>query len=592
MTKKAYERDGLDQVLRFGPFVLLPRERILLEEGLVLRIGDRALEILMLLLQRAGQVVTKEELIAYAWPHTVVEAINLRVNIASLRRVLRDGKPPNRFIVNVVGQGYVFVAEIRNEDANGSPEIALALKGSRKHPPPALLTRLIGRTADVGTLSTLVRSRRLVTIVGTGGVGKTVLAIEVAAELRKYYPHGVCFVDLSSIGDAALISDSLAAALELAVSRQNPIEDLIAYLREKQMLLVIDNCEHLIEAAAEMIERILHGAAGTHILATSREPLSVHNEWHHRLAPLDFPLAGEGMTAASARQYSAVQVFAQRAATSVRTFEITDSNAPTISHICRQLDGNPLAIELAAARVSLLGVHELASHLGKRLFSITNGRRTAVPRHYTLRATLDWSYALLGQTAQIVLRRIAIFNGAFTAEAAATVAAHRGLCVRDALTAVTCLSIKSLLTTNTGVDPTRHRLPYTTRVYALEKLSKSDDCAAASRWHCEYVRKLLRHAETDWDTRSRLEWVNRFAFAVDDIRASIDWAFSPSGDPVLGAELTAAAVPFGLQLGLVDEFRERVEYALSCLGRVPHRQPIIAARLRAALATMSLNPPS
>ena len=249
MTKKAYERDGLDQVLRFGPFVLLPRERILLEEGLVLRIGDRALEILMLLLQRAGQVVTKEELIAYAWPHTVVEAINLRVNIASLRRVLRDGKPPNRFIVNVVGQGYVFVAEIRNEDANGSPEIALALKGSRKHPPPALLTRLIGRTADVGTLSTLVRSRRLVTIVGTGGVGKTVLAIEVAAELRKYYPHGVCFVDLSSIGDAALISDSLAAALELAVSRQNPIEDLIAYLREKQMLLVIDNCEHLIEAA-------------------------------------------------------------------------------------------------------------------------------------------------------------------------------------------------------------------------------------------------------------------------------------------------------------------------------------------------------
>jgi predicted ATPase/DNA-binding winged helix-turn-helix (wHTH) protein len=592
VTRKAYERDRPYQALRFGAFVLLPSARILLEGGQALRIGDRALEILMLLLQRAGQVVTKEELIAHAWPNTVVEAINLRVNIAALRRVLRDGKPPNRFIVNVVGQGYVFVAEIHVEDANHSSEIALALGGSRKHHLPALLTRLIGRTADVGTLTALVQSRRLVTIVGAGGVGKTVVAIEVASALREYYKHGACFVDLSSIGDAALISDPFAAALQLAVSRQNPIEDLIAYLREKEMLLVIDNCEHLMEAAAEMVERILHGATRTHVLATSREPLSVRNEWCHRLSGLDFPLTGEGMTAALAKQYSAVQVFEQRATTSVRTFEITDSNAPAISHICRQLDGNPLAIELAAARVSLLGVHELASRLGERFFSITNGRRTAVPRHYTLRATLDWSYALLGPTAQIVLRRIAIFNGAFTAEAAATVAAHRGVCMRDALTAVTCLAVKSLATTDTSVDPTRHRLPYTTRVYALEKLSKSEDCAAASRWHCEYAQNILRHAETEWGTTSRLEWADRFSFAVDDIRASIDWAFSPAGDPILGAELTAAAVPFGFRLGLMDEFRERVEQALSCLDQVPNRQPVIATRLRAALATMSLNPPS
>jgi predicted ATPase/DNA-binding winged helix-turn-helix (wHTH) protein len=586
MTRKAYERDCLDQALRFGPFVLLPSERILLEGGRALRIGDRALKILILLLQRAGQVVTKEELIAHAWPHTVVEAINLRVNIAALRRVLRDGKPPNRFIVNVVGQGYVFVAEIRVEDASGSPDIALAPKGSRKHHLPAPLTELIGRTADVGTLTALVRSRRLVTIVGAGGVGKTVLAIEVASALQEYYKHGVYFLDLSSIGDAALIADSLAATLGLAVSRQEPIEDLIAYLKEKEILLVIDNCEHLIEAAVEVIERILEGAIRTHVLATSREPLSAHNEWHHRLAALDFPLRSDGITAALAKQYSAVRVFEQRATTSVRTFEITDSNAAAISHICRQLDGNPLAIELAAARVSLLGVHELASHLGERFFSITNGRRTAVPRHYTLRATLDWSYALLGPSAQIVLRRIAIFNGAFTAEAAATVAAHRGLCVRDAVTAVTSLAVKSFVTTDTSVDPTRYRLLYTTRVYALEKLSKSDDCAAAPRWHCEYVQKLLRHAETDWDTTSRLQWVNRFAFAVDDIRSAIDWAFSPAGDPILGAELTAASVPFGFQLGLMDEFRERVEQALSCLDQLPNRQPIIATRLRAALAVL------
>ena len=588
---KAYERDRPDQVLRFGPFVLLVTERILLEQGQALRIGDRAFEILTLLLQRAGQVVTKEELIAHAWPNTIVEAINLRVNIAVLRRVLRDGKPPNRFIVNVIGQGYVFVAEIHAEDGNASPEIALALKGSRKHHLPAPLTQLIGRAVDVGILTALVRSHRLVTIVGAGGVGKTVLAIEVAFALRESYKHGVHFVDLSSIGDAALIADSFAAALELAVSRQKPTEDLITYLERKDILLVIDNCEHLLQAAAVVIEGILQRATKVHVLATSREPLNAHNERLHQLASLDCPVTGDGMTAALAKQYSAVQVFERRAMTSARAFALTDSNAPAISHICRQLDGNPLAIELAAARVSLLGVHELASRLGEQFFSITNGRRTAVPRHYTLRTTLDWSYALLGPIAQSVLRRLAIFVGAFSAEAAATVAAHRGLCGRDALTAVTNLAAKSLVVTDTSADPPRHRLLYTTRVYALEKLSKSDDCAAASRWHCEYVQKLLRYAETDWDTTSRLEWVNKFAFAIDDIRAAIDWAFSPPGDPILGAELTAAAVPFGFQPGLMDECRERVEQALNCFDQLPDRQPIIEARLRAALATLSLNPP-
>ena len=222
VTRNAYERDRLERALRFGPFVLLPSERILLEGGQALRIGDRALEILMLLLQRAGQVVTKEELIAHAWPNTVVEPINLRVNIAALRRVLRDGKPPNRFIVNVVGQGYVFVAEIRVEDANGSPEIALALKRSRKHHLPAPLTQLIGRAADVGTLTALVRSRRLVTIVGAGGVGKTVLAIEVVLRvarvlqtwrvLRRPLEHRRCGADFRFIGSRARIGSFEARA--------------------------------------------------------------------------------------------------------------------------------------------------------------------------------------------------------------------------------------------------------------------------------------------------------------------------------------------------------------------------------------------
>src|SRR5277367_5633441 len=592
VTRKAYERDRPYRALRFGPFVLLPSERILLEGGQALRIGDRALEILMLLLQRAGQVVTKKELIAHAWPNTVVEATNLRVNIAALRRVLRDGEPPNRFIVNVVGQGYVFVAEIHAEDGNDPPKAAQALKAPHKHHLPKPLPRLIGRTADISTLAALVRTHRLVSIIGAGGIGKTVLAIEVASALREYFNHGAHFVDLSGIDNATHIADSFAASLQLAVSRQKPVEDLIAHMREKEILLVIDNCEHLIEAAAKVINIILKGVTGTHVLATSREPLNAHEEHCYQLAALDFPLAGDGMSAALAKQYSAVQFFELQAATGAGMFELTDSNAPAISQICRQLDGNPLAIELAAARVNLLGIHELATRLKDRFFSITNGRRTAAARHHTLRATLDWSYALLGPTAQIVLQRLANFNGAFTAEAAATVAAHRGLFARDVLTAVASLAAKSLVLTDTSVTPSRHRLLYTTRIYALEKLEQSDDCAAASRWHCGYVQKLLQQAETAWNKTSRVEWVDTFAFALDDIRAAIDWAFSPKGDSIVGAELTAAAVPFGFQLGLMDEFRERVEQAVSRLDQLPNRQPIIEARLHAALATMSLNPPN
>jgi DNA-binding winged helix-turn-helix (wHTH) protein len=361
---RVYERGHPNQVLRFGPFVLLSGQRILLEGGQAVRIAPRALDILMLLLQRAGQVVTREELIAHAWPNTVVAAINLRTQIATLRRLLRDGEPPNCFIVNVVGQGYVFVAEIHLDDSHRSTESVPAPKGWRKHHIPAPLTQLVGRAADLGTLIQLVQSRRLVTIVGAGGVGKTALAIEVASEVRECYKQGVHFVDLSSIGEAALISHSIADALELAVSRQNPIEDLIEYLMENEVLLVIDNCEHLIEAAAEVTERILRGAIRTHVLATSREPLNAHSEWQYRLTSLDFPLTDDGMTAALAKQYSAIQVFAQHAMTSARAFELTDSNAAAISKICRQLDGNPLAIELVATRVSLVGVNELASRLG------------------------------------------------------------------------------------------------------------------------------------------------------------------------------------------------------------------------------------
>jgi predicted ATPase/DNA-binding winged helix-turn-helix (wHTH) protein len=575
-----------NRVLRFGPFVLLPSPPRLLEGDHALQISDRSLDILMLLLQRAGQVVSKEELIARAWPGAVVEAINLRVHIAALRKVLRDGKPPNRFIVNVVGQGYVFVADIRSDECNPS-QIAHAFERPRTHHLPVPLTKPVGRTAERTALIDLLRAHRLVTIVGAGGVGKTTLAIEVAVKLREHYSHGAHFIDLSSMGDGTLISDAFAATLELALSSRPAMAELRTYLRSKNMLLVVDNCEHLIEAAAKITVEILEGSPGTRVLATSREPLGTPNERLYRLSPLECPPTDDGLTAASALRYDAVQLFKQRAETSASAFVLSDSNIAAISRICRELDGNPMAIELAAARVSLLGSHELAAHLGEQLLAITNPRRAAVPRQHTLHATLDWSYALLRTTAQITLQRLAIFNGPFTEEAASAVAAYRDLGMHDVGIAIRDLSVKSLLALDNRHSPARYRLLHTTRIYALRKLSKSGDYLDVSRRHCEYVRELLRRLETDSDPTG-LGWLKEFDLALHDVRAALNWAISPTGDPLLGAEIIVASVPLASQRGLANEFRVRAEQAWRGL----EREPAVEPQLRAALTSVIPNPPN
>ena len=589
MESKRHTSGRPDRVLRFGPFVLLPSPPMLLEGDHALHISDRSLDILMMLLQRPGRVISKEELIAHAWPGAVVDAINLRVHIAALRKVLRDGKPP-KFIVNVVGQGYVFVADVRGDDGC-SPAIARTFKGSRAHHLPAPLTPLIGRDAELTALMDVLRARRLVTIVGAGGVGKTALAVDAAAKLRESYAHGAHFIDLSSIDDGTLIADSFTVGLELDISRQTAFAELTAYLRSKEVLLVVDNCEHVIEAAARVITEILEQSPGTRVLATSREPLGAPNEWLYRLLPLEFPLIDADLTASSAQRYAAVRLFKQRAETSASAFALSDSNVAAISSICRELEGNPMAIELAAARVSLLGSHQLAARLGEHFLAITNPRRAAAPRQHTLHATLEWSYARLGSAAQITLQRLAIFNSLFTEEAASAVAAHRDLGVQDVLLAVRSLASKSLLAMDTRDPPSRYRLLHTTRLYALKKLSNSGEYLDVSRRHCEYVRKLLRNLETDWRLTNP-GWIKEFDLALGDVRAALDWAFSSTGDPLLGIEITIASVPFASQLGLVEEFRIRGKQAWMCLERLSNREAAIESQLRATLTNMIRTPPN
>jgi predicted ATPase/DNA-binding winged helix-turn-helix (wHTH) protein len=577
-------------VLRFGTFEFRPARMLLLDQGKAVRLGNRALDILHILIERAGEVVTKEELIEYTWPTTVVEEGNLRVHIGALRRVLRDGEGGSRYIVNVIGRGYSFVAEVRREEENEADLSPSMPPSSRQNDLPAPLTRMLGRSEDVTALLELLRSSRLVTVVGPGGVGKSTLALDVASSLVDSHRERARFVDLAAIADPALVPQSCATAIGMVVPATTPVPSLVAFLRDKEMLLLLDNCEHVIDAAAAVTEAILKGAPAMRVLATSREPLRIQGERQHRLHPLHIPPADENMTAASARQYPSVELFAERASTTnARAFDLTDANAHWVADICRRLDGIPLAIELAAARVGLLGARDLLARLAEQLFSLTAGRRTGAARHQTLRAALDWSYSLLSAQEQAVLRRLSVFSAAFTLDSAVAVAAGGTLSEAQVVDAMMSLAEKSLLTADTDDPDVRYRLLQTTQSYAQEKLASTDDSAHIFHWHAHYVLKLLRRGETDWERMSRAEWVKAYDHAVDDVRAALQWAFATHGDLDFTVELTIAAVPFAFQMALTEEIRDRLAWVLQRITALAVRQPALEARVSQALDALNNN---
>lgn len=573
--------------LRFGPFQLFPAERQLLESGKPVKLGSRALEILNVLVERAGEVVPKEELLARVWPTTVVEEANLRVHVAAVRRALGDGQRGNRYIVNAAGRGYSFVGTVER-DAQSAPIEAPAVSPTLQHNLPSALSRMVGRAGDMDSLVHLVRSQRLVTIAGPAGVGKSTLALSVARHLIREFQAGICFVDLGAVSKGSLVPNAFATALGVAVSTEAPLQDLISYLREQSRLLTLDNCEHLVEAVASSVEELLRQCPEIRVLTTTREPLNAEGEWTYRVSPLSVPPEGDDR-AALIQQYAAVELFVERAITSDHGFELTDSNAPVVAHICRSLDGLPLAIELAAARVGLHGIHELAARLDDHVARFATPRRTAASRHQTLRATLDWSYDVLSDAERIALRRLAAFHGAFTIESAVGIVAHGELGVETASLAVVGLADKSLLTTDVSGTAVTHRLLNTTRAYAFEKLVKTDDISTILRWHAEQLLKLMRQAELGWETMRRSDWVANYGYAIDDVRAALEWSFSTDGDPELGSALTVVSVPFGFQLALVEEFYARAQFALDWITARGPPQPVLEMRLRGAISILSQN---
>ena len=531
-----------EETFAFGSFRLTPAERALFEDGKALRLGSRAFEILVALIEHAGQPVSKEELSARAWPGTVVEEGALTVHVAALRNALGDGRAGKRYIATLSGRGYAFIAPVTRENAPSAT--AASLKRAEAGSLPALLTRVVGRDRVISRLAEQLAQRRFLAIVGPGGIGKTTVAVAVADRVRASYKDGAWYVELASLSDPDLVPSAVCAALGVRLSGGDHTRALAASLRGRTALLVLDSCEHVIGAAAALAEALLRAAPHASILATSREPLRAEGG----LAPLELPPQDRPYpTAAEALGYSAVALFNERAAARMDGFVLDDTAVPAALEICRRLDGVPLAIELAAARVDTFGVAELAARLDDRFGILTSGRRTALPRHRTLRATIDWSYDLLPETERLLLHRLAVFPSGFSDDAAAAVMKDTmsdPSAVRDA---IANLAAKSLIALRSETA-SRWYLLETIRAYGLEKLAERREYSAAARRHAEYFRDLIVPVAESSTYLLSADNLIRCVRELDNVRAALDWSFSPEGDATIGAALTAAFAPIWTQI--------------------------------------------
>jgi predicted ATPase/DNA-binding winged helix-turn-helix (wHTH) protein len=547
--------DQRGKVLSFGPFELSIGNRLLTNGAKVVPLGARAMDLLIVLVEQANKVVGRRTLIERVWPARGAEQVSLRVHISALRKALDQGDPGRRYIANVPGRGYSFVVPVTSLSSQTSSDI----NPSSRTRMPARLMRMLGRRDAVAAIQLKLAEQKFVTIVGPGGIGKTTIAVAVAHEMSTAFNSQIYFVDLSALGGTSLVAPAVAAALGVSVQTNNVVPALIDRLQERPTLIILDCCEHLIDGASAVAEELTRHVPTLHLLATSREAMRVEGEHVYELCALECPSEDSSLSALDALQYPSVQLLVDRARAVRSDFELADADAPIAARICRRLDGIPLAIELAACRVDIFGLGKTASMLDDRLNLSWAGRRTALPRHQTLNATLEWSYDLLDEAEKRVLSGLSVFAGGFTFEAAVAVIADETVDEANVSDCVWELRSKSMIAAQ-GQDG-RLRLLDTTRAFASRRLAEGDEEGRCRRRHALYFCDLFKQGAS-MDMPERL---GALGGEVDNLRAALNWAFSAGGDAKIGVELAAASAGTWMAMALLAECREWMTTAISRL---------------------------
>ncbi|MER8369910.1 winged helix-turn-helix domain-containing protein [Mesorhizobium sp. M1378] len=538
--------------ISFGHFTLAAGERLLLRQGVPVDLGTRSFDILAALAARPNQIVSKKDLLAQVWPDVTVEEGSLRFHIANLRKALGDGRDGARYIATLTGRGYCFVAPVSRVDGQNSVQSEVVVSYPQANLPSRLI-RMVGRTDDTIALSTRLAGTRFVTVVGTGGVGKTTVAVAVGHDLIEAFAGAVHFVDLGALSDSNLVAATVASTLGLPLQSDDPTSGLVAYLADKRILLILDTCEHVIDAAADLAARIFATAPQAHLLATSREPLQVEGEYIYKLEPLLCAPDDQDLAPSVAQSFPATQLFLERAAASGARLDLQDADAAIVASICRKLDGVPLAIELAAGRVASYGLQKTAELLDERLTLLWPGQRSAPPRQKTLQATLDWSYGLLSELERHLLRRLAVFVGHFSIDAVLDVVTSAT--IDDALVfgTIDSLIAKSMVAARPAGATMRYRLLDTTRAYALQLDVDDAELESLAERHAAHYLRWLEETRAEWPTLSSAVQRSLHLAGLANVRTALDWCFGPDGNTEVGVRLAAAAAPVFLSMSLLAE---------------------------------------
>jgi predicted ATPase/DNA-binding winged helix-turn-helix (wHTH) protein len=521
--------DGVHGKLKFGPFELSSGERVLRRDGVVLPLGGRALDLLVYLASRPGEVIAKQELLDQVWANVTVEEGSLRVHLAAIRKTLGDGQFGNRYIANIQGRGYSFVGSVIRDEGGteSSSDVHQHLRQLPARP------RMIGRDTVVGAVKEKLREDRFVTLLGPAGIGKTSLAVAVGHALAQEFNGDVYFSDLASLTDPNQVASVIGTSLGLVLRSGDSRGQLVDQIGSRKLLVILDSCEHVIEAVASIVEQLYQETAQVHLLATSRELLRVEGERCYQVPALDFPPDGLSQTADAVLRYPAVQLFMERVA--ARGVVVAEGEAAQlVAQMCRRLDGLPLAIELTSGQIAALGVKHTAARLASGVELLKLSLRTAIPRHRTLKAALDWSYDLLSEVERIAFRRIAPLVGHFSLEGARYLAGDPVSCKGGIFDAIAGLAEKSLIETRLLSGQPEYRLLNTTRAYALAKLEEHAEFDAICLRHAEYTAEQFEAQPLGHETAAA------YSAQLANVRAALEWSAGPHGDHGIAKRLAIA----------------------------------------------------